>query len=407
MSWFTPRRLARYKSLLIELIGVRSPHGAEAPAAAWTARQLADIGVTADLFDPPLDALADHPGFTPTGSDFANRPCVCARVPGTGSGRSLILNAHLDTAPVDPDARWRFPPHQGVEAEGRIYGRGAWDDKAGVVMALALAEAFRDAPRGGDLILHFVCDDEMGGNGSLAALERGYVGDGAVILDGTWPERLITDHMGQLWMTLTLRGVAAPACNSARGKNPLDAVGDLIVAMNQRERQWRAPAPQSWGTAVNPQFLTVGQVVSGGGPFAVPAAARLACQAGFLPPRSFTEVRAEIATLVQTVLADHDYGTADYDMAITGFDPLIWADANPLARRLQRVLEARTTRPVRRLAVTGHCDLRHFHRLGIPACLHGPGGGENAHIENEFYHWPHFLLVAENMLAFMAEWMTE
>ena len=89
---------------------------------------------------------------------------LVARVRGAGPGRRLVLNGHLDTLPIG-DARWEHHPLGADLEEGRIYGRGACDMKAGVA-ALALAfvtlAEFRDA-WSGELVLTLVGDEETGG----------------------------------------------------------------------------------------------------------------------------------------------------------------------------------------------------------------------------------------------------
>jgi acetylornithine deacetylase/succinyl-diaminopimelate desuccinylase-like protein len=77
-----------------------------------------------------------------------------------------------------------------VDAEtNTIFGRGAMDDKAGVAICLGLMRVIVEQRLqfDGDLVFQFVLEDEITGNGSLACLEAGHVGDAAVILDGTTP----------------------------------------------------------------------------------------------------------------------------------------------------------------------------------------------------------------------------
>ena len=89
---------------------------------------------------------------------------LVARVRGAGPGRRLVLNGHLDTFPIG-EARWSHPPLGAVLEDGRIYGRGACDMKAGVaalVLAFVTLAEFRDA-WDGELVLTLVGDEETGG----------------------------------------------------------------------------------------------------------------------------------------------------------------------------------------------------------------------------------------------------
>lgn len=406
-----PGRTAHFEALLASLIRIPSPLGSVDQAALWVADRLKEIGVVPDLFEPDLQRLSQVAGFIDGPSRYRGRFCVCARLAGTnsgtGAGKSLILNAHLDTVPIDPDAQWVHPPHAGIIENRRIFGRGAWDDKAGVVMALALAlaSAFRDHPADGDLVLQFVCDDEMCGNGSLAAIERGYRADTAIILDGTWPERIITEHLGQIWLTIRIHGRTAPASAAWRGRNPLQGAAKLVAALAERESGWNRRWPDLWGVTPHPQFIHVGHLSAGASPFSVPAMATLEIQCGFLPARPLEEVRTELIALVGEVLDSAGYGPESVEISAWGLEPMPWPGHHPLALLLKETIEGRHGREVLIQPVTGHCDLRHFHRYGIPACLYGPGGGKNAHAENEYYELDHFPRVASNIAAFMDLWM--
>src|SRR5262249_50067583 len=165
--------------------------------------------------------------------DYRNRPCVVGVLAGRGGGRSLILNAHIDTAPVDTPALWTRPPYSGAIDDGRLYGRGAWDDKAGCVECLLVVEALKTAgvSLAGDLIVKIVIEDEVTGNGTLACLARGHAADAAVIVDGTWPERFIVSHMGQLWFRVVVPGEPGPASRPANPVRSVPLIVDALQAM--------------------------------------------------------------------------------------------------------------------------------------------------------------------------------
>lgn len=126
-------------------------------------------------------------------SDVKDRCSLAVRVLGKGGGRSLAINSHLDIVSAgDPDA-WTYDPFSGHidEASQVIYGRGAMDDKAGVVISLALLETLvqLNVPLKGDVVFHYVLEDETTGNGTLLCLEAGFGADAAFIIDGTRSEK--------------------------------------------------------------------------------------------------------------------------------------------------------------------------------------------------------------------------
>ena len=368
--------------------------------------------MTVDVFDIEPGALADVPGFNPTVRDYAGRPCVVGVLTGTGGGRSLILNAHVDTAPVEDAADWTRAPYGGAIEDGRLYGRGAWDDKAGCVECLLVAHALRAsgvAPAG-NLIVKSVVEDEATGNGTLASLAKGYVADGAIIVDGTWPERFIVSHMGQLWFRITLTGRSAPASVASRGRNPIEAVGAVMAALRRLADRRNDATAVPWGTVARPFFVNVGTVQSGAWPGAVPSRAVLTGQYGFaqLP------VADAKNDLIEAV---HDASSAvgwPLDSAASvefwGLEtPAFVGDPrNPVVSLLAQAIEHQRGKALVENVITGHCDLRHYAsnpwRSPIPACLYGPGGGKAAHSEDEYFLLDDLPIVARTLGSVVLGW---
>lgn len=131
-----------------------------------------------DTVSVPFDlaVLTRLPAAQKPFSAVQGRRNLVARLPGRGGGRSLVLNCHLDVVPAGDEQDWRHPPFAGQVKDGGIYGRGAYDDKAGAAICLALLESLAvcGGERRGDLIVHFVLEDECTGNGSLLCLEGGH-----------------------------------------------------------------------------------------------------------------------------------------------------------------------------------------------------------------------------------------
>src|SRR5262245_9167583 len=117
----------QYRELLQALVRVPSVTGSEGEAQALVASHMPAIGLAVDSFDVDVEALRSAPGFNPSPRNYADRPCVVGRAAGSGGGRSLILNAHIDTVPVDEPDAWTHDPYAGTIVDGRMYGRGAWD----------------------------------------------------------------------------------------------------------------------------------------------------------------------------------------------------------------------------------------------------------------------------------------
>ena len=370
-----------------------------------------EIGLAVDSFDIDADALNNHPAFNPSPRNYAGRPCVVGRLTGVGGGRSLILNAHIDTVPVEAPDAWTYPPFGGVIEGGRLYGRGACDDKAGVVECLLVAHAIREAgvELAGDLIVASVIEDESTGNGSLACVERGYTGDGVIIVDGTWPERFIVSHMGHVSFRIRLAGAAGHATSG--GPNPIASIGMVVDALQEFVKRHNDQHPQPWGARERPFFLNHGAVHGGVWPGSVPAECVLEGQYSFPPPGSCAGSKDELREALVSLGRRTDWPLAQPpSIEFVGLEtpPEVGDPDNPIARLLSETVGRRQGATLQESVIVGHCDLRHYtkaqsHQTSA-ACLYGPGGGRNVHGRDEYFDLAHMTLVAGNLACVVLQW---
>src|SRR3954452_17089990 len=95
-------------------------------------------------------------------------PAVVARRPAPAGAPTVLLYAHHDVQPVGDPADWDSDPFQPVELGGRLFGRGAADDKAGIALHLAALRALGDDLRIGVTVL--VDGEEEVGSPSLGRI---------------------------------------------------------------------------------------------------------------------------------------------------------------------------------------------------------------------------------------------
>jgi acetylornithine deacetylase len=152
---------------------------------------------------------------------------------GSGGGRTLLLNAHMDTVglagmegPLDPRSE-----------DGRLYGRGAYDMKASLAgIMLAGAVAARAGLRG-DVLVAAVCDEEVGSIGSAAVAER-LRADAAVVAEPT-EERLAIAHKGFAWIEFETKGVAAHGSRPDLGEDAITRMGRVLVGLEALDNALR------------------------------------------------------------------------------------------------------------------------------------------------------------------------
>lgn len=407
--------LARLESTgtraLQDLVRIPSPIGDEERAQLDLARRFRELGLETHVFDIEPDRLADAPLFNRHPRSYEQRPCVVAVLKGRGTGRSLILNGHMDTAPVGDPARWSH--EAGAIHEGRLFGRGSWDDKAGLAQMLMIAEALRTSGvmLDGDIVFKSVVEDEESGNGTLACLERGFSGDAAIVLDGTWPEGYVVSHIGHLWFEITLEGRGAPSSVSSRGLNPLRGLGPLVQAFEVFAGMKNDVDGRAWGSQTRPHFVNLGRVQGGDYPGSVPRSCRVEGHYGFLPPVSPQEARIELEDLMEQLGRSPSWPLeAPPRLRFYGAEtPAFTGRADSeLIGLLRNVVMRVRGHDVQEKIITGWCDLRHYESNPwfdpIPSCLYGPGGGANAHIEDEYFRLEHLVPVAQSVVSVALGW---
>lgn len=322
------------------------------------------------------------------------RPNLIARLRGSGGGRSLLLNGHVDTKPIG-DARdlWRSDPLVPDIREGRLYGLGSSDMKGAVAAMTFAAAALRatGVPLNGDLVLAFVADEEAGatfGSKFIAPLmtdvDAGLVGE---------PSGWENDWQG---IHLVSRGVCCFRIR-VRGTQMHSSLSDQVPSVNASrlmaelllslERELELEFEQHPLRGATPT-LNVGVIVSGGVYFGVvPGFAEFGCDLRTLPGMTETSVRKSLSAWL---LRQRDrFPGLDADVV---FEPdLSWvppaeiAATHPLVHATQ-VAASEVLGEAPPLSVfPGATDAAWFERVGIPTLpSFGPGILTNCHAPNEY-----------------------
>src|SRR5215211_3481249 len=335
--------------LVASLVAIESvnpelvPGGAgEAEIAEFVAGWLRDAGL-----EVGLDAAA--PG----------RPSVIAVAPGTGGGSSLMLNAHLDTVGVEGMER----PFEPVARDGRLYGRGAYDMKAGLAACMLAAARLRSEGLRGDVVVAAVADEEYASIGVQSVLRRRRA-DAAIVTEPT-ALRVCIAHKGFAWAEIETRGRAAHGSRPAEG---VDAITRMAPALTRlAELQSALVGPGS----VHASLIEGGQELS-----SYPARCVLSLERRTIPGESAEDVRRECEALVEGI------EEAEARMGIVR-EPFTVAPDADVVQAVARAAEAMTGRPAELYGETYWMDAAFIQASGIPTVVFGPGG-EGAHAVDEW-----------------------
>jgi succinyl-diaminopimelate desuccinylase len=140
----------------------------------------------------------------------------------------LLLACHVDTVPAADPADWQRDPFGAELDDGRVWGRGGSDMKAGVVAAVAaLAGADPQTP----VALLLTSDEEIGSRGAAAAATAvGELTVGAVVVPEATGNRVVLGHRGALWLAVRAAGIAAHGSTPERGHS---ALLDLVAVLGR------------------------------------------------------------------------------------------------------------------------------------------------------------------------------
>ena len=236
------------------------------------------------------------------------RPNVVGRLLGTGTGRTLLFNAHMDTV----DVAGMNAPFEPTTRDGRMVGRGTQDMKASLAAQLEAARvlAAADAPLAGDVLVAAVSDEEHKSVGTEALVER-YAADGAVVTEPTDMELAIA-HKGFVWIDVESRGRAAHGSRPDEGIDANLHMGRVLTALDALDQSWTTEAPHP---LLGRRSLHAGRLHGGREPSVYTAQCHLRLERRTLPGETPEDVLAEVNALLDPLHAADDAFDAHAEIA--------------------------------------------------------------------------------------------
>src|SRR5215212_1315286 len=218
-----------------------------------------------------------------------SRANVIAIARGSGGGRSLMLNAHMDVVGAGGMAQPWTPRIDGT----RLYGRGAYDMKASLAaIMLAGREAARLDLRG-DVIVTAVADEEYASIG-VQDVVRHQGADAAIVAEPTGLD-LCVAHKGFVWLDVETRGVASHGSLPEEDVDAIAKMGPVLTGLADLERELRSrPGHALLGPAsIHASLIQGGQELS-----TYPARCLLSIERRTIPGETIAEVEGQIAAIL-------------------------------------------------------------------------------------------------------------
>lgn len=409
------RRFDEQLSFLTELVSHPSTRGNEQSAQRFMAEQLKERGYETDVWNIDVRDIADLPGFSPVVGDYDDAVNVVAIYKSqSDTGRSLILNGHIDVVPTGPNDMWDTPPFEPVVNGDWMTGRGAGDMKGGVVANLFALDALRDAGcrPAADVYIQSVVEEECTGNGALACLQRGYRADAAIIPE-PFHEQLIAAQIGVIWMQVHLRGIPVHVLEAGSGVNAIEAAIPLIAALRELEVRWNAADKYpAYEHVDHPLNLNIGRIEGGDWASSVPAWCCFDVRMAVYPGQDLDDACAELEACIHDAARKDDFLRQNPpEIVYHGFLAEGYALADhdkPEAREAIATLAGAhkivTGKDLERSPVTATTDARFFGLYAdTPALVYGPEA-EAIHGFNERLNLESMRRVTKSIALFVADW---
>ena len=372
--------------------------------------KLKDLNLDSQKIPVVFSELNDHPAFNDDGFSPDSRINVIATWKGNGKSRSLILNGHVDVVPTGPENLWNYSPWSGKEEDGKIFGRGSCDMKAGLssgLFAIAILKSLGFKPNG-DVIFQSVVGEESGGCGTLTNIVKGYHADAAIILEPT-SLKLSPIQSGALTFRLTVHGRATHASMRWDGVSAIEKYTGLHNAIIKlEEMRHHSFDTKHYESKDRVAPINIGTVRAGQWHSTVPESIIAEGRLGVFPNESNEEARKNFE--------DHVFEFSKNDSWLTENPPEIeWFEGqfesgqtpidDPLIKELSSAYKNVLNREAVIEGVTYGSDLRLFtNHAHIPSVLFGPGDVRLAHAANEYVTIEEIMFSTEVIANMIINW---
>ena len=300
------------------------------------------------------------------------RPSVVGVLRGSGGGRSLMLNAHMDTV----GAGGMKDPFKPAIADGRIYGRGALDMKGSLAASMVAAKKMRDLGLAGDVIVTAVADEEVSSFGTSAVLER-FRADAAIVTEPT-QLRLCVAHKGFVWLEVETQGFAAHGSRPDDGVDAIGRMGRILTGLVNLDRRLRLGV----GHRLLGRGSVHGSLIEGGQEWSTyPARCAVKVERRTIPGEDGVSALKEMEALIEIAREDTPNLEASARVVLERGSSELAAD-HPVAVAVAQAARDVLGGDTEAVGVAYWMDMALTNAAGIPTVAFGPSGeGEHADVE--------------------------
>ena len=394
-----------------KLVSFASVRGAEHAVQDFTYRELSSRGYVMDRFAMDRAAIEAHPGGSPWSEHHSKAPIVVAiHHPRKETGRSLILQSHLDVVPPGPEAMWQHKPYGGEIAGDWMFGRGAGDMKAGAAANVFALDALRrlGLQPAATVYVQSVVEEESTGNGALMTHLRGYKAD-AVLIPEPEDNKLVRANAGVIWFQVEVRGVPVHVREMGQGANAIDAAYRVIGRLRQLEAEWNTRKAQHphFENEAHPINLNIGKIEGGDWASSVPCWCVFDCRIAIYPGVRAADAAREIRETIENFARGDAYFSNNAPrITFNGFhtEGSVLEPGSDAEAVLGRAHEAVFAAPLETFMTPAYLDTRVYALYDqIPSLCYGPIS-KNIHGFDECVSLSSVKSITKAMALFIAEW---
>jgi len=391
------------------LVQIPTQTGKEAEGQKYIQDLYSNLGLKTISFEADYNKVRKHKAFVDSGFALKGRPNIIGILEGEPSEKSLILNGHIDVVPPEPIEKWEFPPWEGKIVGTKLYGRGAYDMKGGLIANYFALRSLLEAglkPKG-TVILQSVIEEEAGGGGgTLACLLEGFTANGLVITEPNM--KIVVAHPGVHYFRVRVTGKPAHAALSHTGVNAIGKMNQIyqsLVELDKKRAQEKHYTlfERDFGRSCN---LNIGTYRAGDWPSTVAGWAEIECRISHIPGEDFDEVKSQVHQTIEGV-AQHDEWLSEHPPEIVWFGVSMdtWEQNpdDPFVVAFKSSADRISGLNTDIAGVTWGLDTRLAQYFNIPALSFGPNG-ENIHGVNEYVDLDSVIDCTKVLASFIIEW---
>ena len=393
------RKLISFESIVIN----QGIEGKEEKIQSFLVRVLENIVDKLDVFYPDNERLRKYSEFN-EGHNYEKRPNVVGILKGKDKGRSIILNGHVDTVDVGNVNLWKYNPFSGKIEDNKIYGRGSVDMKGGLASFILAVKFLKNLgfKLKGDVILQCVVDEEGGGNGTLACVDRGYKADAAIVAEPT-NLKIVIAHRGAMHLRVKVKGKSTHACFKWEGVNAIEKMIKIINSLNELEKEYLVKKTHKF---LPSPTIMVGEIKGGVAASIVPDECEIKVDVKYLPNESKEKAQREVENCIKNVIrCDKWLSKNKVEIVWTlNTSPYEISEKESVVKVIFDSASKFIKNPVIGGLPSG-ADARILNNIGkIPTIIFGPGNLKDAHSINESLNLDEFIKSIKIFMLFLIEW---